>query len=76
MHCDTRDCDISDHMLTLNRPDKLDPFHGPMMNELLHAFDAADAGGLAWRHEPSDRAIRPDGAAPGEPRRELARRRL
>lgn len=47
MHCDTRDCDISDHMLTLSRPDKLNALHGPMMNELLHAFDAADAGGLA-----------------------------
>ena len=29
--------------LTLNRPDKLNEFDGPMMNELLAAFDAADA---------------------------------
>ena len=29
--------------LTLNRPDKLNAFNGPMMNELIAAFDAADA---------------------------------
>lgn len=37
--------EVSDHVLTLtlNRPDKLNAFNGPMMNELLAAFDAADA---------------------------------
>jgi enoyl-CoA hydratase/carnithine racemase len=29
--------------LTLNRPEQLNAFNGPMMNELIAAFDAADA---------------------------------
>jgi enoyl-CoA hydratase/carnithine racemase len=29
--------------LTLNRPEQLNAFNGPMMNELIKAFDAADA---------------------------------
>jgi enoyl-CoA hydratase/carnithine racemase len=37
--------DVSDNILTLtlHRPDKLNAFNGPMMNELIAAFDAADA---------------------------------
>jgi enoyl-CoA hydratase/carnithine racemase len=37
--------DVSDHVLTitLNRPDRLNAFTGTMMNELIAAFDAADA---------------------------------
>ena len=67
MHCDTLDCAVSDHMLTLSRPDNPNAFHGPMMNELPHAFnaaDTADTGDLTQRHERRDRAVRPDGAAP------------
>ena len=45
MPYDTLDYSVSDNILTLtlNRPDKLNAFNGPMMNELLAAFDAADA---------------------------------
>ena len=45
MRYDTLDYAVADHILTLtlNRPDKLNAFNGPMMNELLAAFDAADA---------------------------------
>jgi enoyl-CoA hydratase/carnithine racemase len=45
MRYDTLDYSVSDNILTLtlNRPDKLNAFNGQMMNELLHAFDAADA---------------------------------
>ena len=45
MRYDTLDYVVADHILTLtlNRPDKLNAFNGPMMNELLAAFDAADA---------------------------------
>ncbi|MES2098979.1 MAG: crotonase/enoyl-CoA hydratase family protein [Pseudomonadota bacterium] len=45
MRYETLDYSISDNILTLtlNRPDKLNAFNGPMMNELLAAFDAADA---------------------------------
>jgi enoyl-CoA hydratase/carnithine racemase len=45
MAYETLDYTIADHILTLtlNRPDKLNAFNGPMMNELLAAFDAADA---------------------------------
>jgi enoyl-CoA hydratase/carnithine racemase len=37
--------EVSDHVLTitLNRPDRLNAFTGAMMNELIAAFDAADA---------------------------------
>ena len=37
--------EVKDHILTitLNRPDKLNAFTGTMMNELIAAFDAADA---------------------------------
>jgi enoyl-CoA hydratase/carnithine racemase len=37
--------EVSDHVLTitLNRPDRLNAFTGTMMNELIAAFDAADA---------------------------------
>ena len=37
--------DVSEHVLTitLNRPDRLNAFTGTMMNELIAAFDAADA---------------------------------
>ena len=37
--------EVSDHVLTitLNRPDRLNAFTGPMMHELIAAFDAADA---------------------------------
>src|SRR6476619_3509489 len=37
--------DVSDHVLTitLNRPDRLNAFTGTMMEELIAAFDAADA---------------------------------
>jgi enoyl-CoA hydratase/carnithine racemase len=45
MRYETLDYSVSDNILTLtlNRPDKLNAFNGPMMNELLAAFDAADA---------------------------------
>jgi len=45
MAYETLDYSVADHILTLtlNRPDKLNAFNGPMMNELLAAFDAADA---------------------------------
>ena len=45
MSYDTLDYSVSDNILTLtlNRPDKLNAFNGPMMNELIAAFDAADA---------------------------------
>ena len=29
--------------ITLNRPDKLNAFNGPMRDELIQAFDQADA---------------------------------
>ncbi|RYE88920.1 MAG: enoyl-CoA hydratase [Oxalobacteraceae bacterium] len=37
--------EVSDHVLTitLNRPDRLNAFTGTMMNELIDAFDKADA---------------------------------
>jgi enoyl-CoA hydratase/carnithine racemase len=37
--------EVSEHVLTitLNRPDRLNAFTGTMMNELIAAFDAADA---------------------------------
>jgi enoyl-CoA hydratase/carnithine racemase len=37
--------EVSDHVLTitLNRPDRLNAFTGAMMNDLIAAFDAADA---------------------------------
>ena len=45
MPCETLIYDLQDQILTLtlNRPDQLNAFNGPMMNELLQAFDAADA---------------------------------
>ena len=45
MPCETLDYSVSDNILTLtlNRPDKLNAFNGPMMTELIAAFDAADA---------------------------------
>jgi enoyl-CoA hydratase/carnithine racemase len=45
MPYETLDYSVSDNILTLtlNRPDKLNAFNGPMMNELIAAFDAADA---------------------------------
>ena len=45
MPYDTLGYEIADDILTLtlNRPDRLNAFNGPMMNELLAAFDAADA---------------------------------
>jgi enoyl-CoA hydratase/carnithine racemase len=37
--------EVADHVLTLtlNRPDKLNAFNAPMMNDLIAAFDRADA---------------------------------
>ena len=45
MPYETLDYQVADHVLTLtlNRPDRLNAFNGPMMNELIAAFDAADA---------------------------------
>ncbi|MET0209648.1 MAG: enoyl-CoA hydratase-related protein, partial [Burkholderiaceae bacterium] len=45
MNYETLSYDVQDNILTLtlNRPDKLNAFNGPMMNELIAAFDAADA---------------------------------
>ena len=45
MNFETLRYEIEDNILTLtlNRPDKLNAFNGPMMNELIAAFDAADA---------------------------------
>lgn len=45
MTYETLETALADHVLTLtlNRPDKLNAFNGPMMNELLAAFEQADA---------------------------------
>ncbi len=45
MSYETLDYAVADHVLTitLNRPDKLNAFTGPMMMELIDAFDRADA---------------------------------
>ena len=45
MRYDTLLYEVSDHILTLtlNRPDQLNAFNAAMMNELIAAFDAADA---------------------------------
>jgi enoyl-CoA hydratase/carnithine racemase len=42
---ETLHCSQAGHVLTvtLNRPDKLNAFNGPMMLELLHVFDRSDA---------------------------------
>jgi enoyl-CoA hydratase/carnithine racemase len=45
MHYETIKYEVSENILTitLNRPDKLNAFTGPMMFELIDAFDKADA---------------------------------
>ena len=45
MRYDTLALSVDDRVLTitLNRPDKLNAFNLPMMNELIAAFDEADA---------------------------------
>ena len=45
MNFETLRYEVEDRILTLtlNRPEQLNAFNGPMMNELIAAFDAADA---------------------------------
>ena len=45
MNFETLRYEVEDQILTLtlNRPEQLNAFNGPMMNELIAAFDAADA---------------------------------
>ena len=44
--------DVEDSILTitLNRPDKLNAFNNDMMNDMIDAFDRADADDLSLIH--------------------------